>query len=115
VPFQVHRAQARGILIPTCGFIAQAGFTHSLSPARNCTLGSTDRDIIADPFHARAVKTSGATTREAGRRISEKRGYLQWHEPPFQTVERMLHRALRAGRRFGTGARAFSWLAEVHE
>src|SRR5258708_1622173 len=32
---------ARGILTKTSGFIAEAGFTHSLSPARNCTFGCT--------------------------------------------------------------------------
>ncbi|MBV9769726.1 MAG: hypothetical protein JOZ32_09165 [Bryobacterales bacterium] len=37
MPFQVFEAQSRGILSATTGFIADAGFTHSLSPARNCT------------------------------------------------------------------------------
>ena len=32
---------ARSILSPTTGFIAEAGFTHSLTPARNCTFGCT--------------------------------------------------------------------------
>ena len=32
---------ARTILSPTGGFIAEAGFTHSLTPARNCTFGCT--------------------------------------------------------------------------
>ncbi|MEO8050935.1 MAG: radical SAM protein [Acidobacteriota bacterium] len=32
---------ARTILSPTSGFIADAGFTHSLTPARNCTFGCT--------------------------------------------------------------------------
>jgi DNA repair photolyase len=32
---------ARTILSPTSGFIAEAGFTHSLTPARNCTFGCT--------------------------------------------------------------------------
>jgi DNA repair photolyase len=79
-------------------------------------LEATDRDIVADPFHVRAVKTSGATTREAARRISEKRGYIKWHQPDFQLeiVDRMRDRAARAGRRFGTGTRAFAWLAEVN-
>ncbi len=78
-------------------------------------LTATDRDIIADAFHTRAVKAAGATTREAALRISEKQGYTQWHEPEFQRaiVERMLARAACAGRRFGTGPRAFKWLAEV--
>jgi len=79
-------------------------------------LESTDCDIVADPFHVRAVKTSGATTREAALRISQKRAYIKWHEPEFQAemVERMRSRAARAGRRFGTGTRAFGWLAEVN-
>ena len=41
MPLQIRHAEARGILTPTSGFIAQAGFTHSLSPARNCTFGCT--------------------------------------------------------------------------
>ena len=79
-------------------------------------LDATDRDIVADPFHVRAVKTSGATTRDAARRISAQRGFIQWHEPEFQAeiVETMRSRAERAGRRFGTGTRAFGWLAEVN-
>jgi DNA repair photolyase len=32
---------ARSILSATSGFIAEAGFTHSLTPARNCTFGCT--------------------------------------------------------------------------
>src|SRR5208282_1213751 len=32
---------ARTILSKTSGFIAEAGFTHSLTPARNCTFGCT--------------------------------------------------------------------------
>ena len=32
---------ARRILSPTSGFIAEAGFTYSLTPARNCTFGCT--------------------------------------------------------------------------
>ena len=37
--FHVREAEARSILSPTSGFIAEAGFTHSLTPARNCTYG----------------------------------------------------------------------------
>ncbi len=33
--------EARSILSKTTGFIAEAGFTHSLTPARNCTFGCT--------------------------------------------------------------------------
>lgn len=39
MPFQVFESQSASILSPTTGFIAQAGFTHSLTPARNCTFG----------------------------------------------------------------------------
>ena len=39
MPFAVYRAPAKSILSSTSGFIAEAGFTHSLSPARNCTFG----------------------------------------------------------------------------
>ena len=35
----IREAPARSILSPTSGFIREAGFTHSLSPARNCTYG----------------------------------------------------------------------------
>src|SRR5579864_464360 len=37
--FQVFEAEASNILSPTSGFIEEAGFTHSLTPARNCTFG----------------------------------------------------------------------------
>jgi len=41
MPFQVLETEARSILSRTTGFIAEAGFTHSLTPARNCTFGCT--------------------------------------------------------------------------
>lgn len=39
MPFQIFHAESKGVLSATTGFIAQAGFTHSLTPARNCTFG----------------------------------------------------------------------------
>jgi len=39
MPFQVFEAESNSILSATTGYIAQAGFTHSLTPARNCTFG----------------------------------------------------------------------------
>ena len=39
MPFQIYQAEARSILSPTSGFIRDAGFSHSLTPARNCTFG----------------------------------------------------------------------------
>src|SRR5260370_38609393 len=40
-PFRIFEADSRTILSETSGFIAQAGFTHSLTPARNCGFGCT--------------------------------------------------------------------------
>jgi DNA repair photolyase len=39
VGFAILQADAKSILSRTSGFIAQAGFTHSLTPARNCGYG----------------------------------------------------------------------------
>jgi DNA repair photolyase len=39
--FQIFESDSRSILSKTSGFIAQAGFTHSLTPARNCTYACT--------------------------------------------------------------------------
>lgn len=79
----------------------------------DAVLAATDRDIIADPLHVRAVKRHGATTREEARRISEVRGFSDWLDPEFQAalVERMRSLAAAAGRRFAAGPEAFAWLA----
>lgn len=37
----IYEARAASILSPTTGFIKDAGFTRSLTPARNCTYGCT--------------------------------------------------------------------------
>lgn len=73
-------------------------------------------DVIGDPFHIRATKRSGATTREAARRISEKRGHSDWHDADFQArlLESMSRHAEKSGGNFATGPAAFSRLAEVH-
>src|SRR5580698_828390 len=39
MPFEILQTEARSILSPVSGFLAEAGFTHSLTPARNCTFG----------------------------------------------------------------------------
>jgi DNA repair photolyase len=39
MPFQIFETESRSILGPVSGYLAEAGFTHSLSPARNCTFG----------------------------------------------------------------------------
>lgn len=41
MPFEVLEARAASILSQTTGFIRESGFTHSLTPARNCTFGCT--------------------------------------------------------------------------
>ena len=75
---------------------------------------ASGRDLIGDPFHIRATKKSGATTREAARRISAVRGFDEWHDPAYQReiVDIMKERARAAGRRFAVGPEAFAWLAE---
>jgi DNA repair photolyase len=76
-------------------------------------LESTDQDIIGDPLHVRSVKPRGATTREAGARISERHGFSEWLDPEFQrsVVQRIGSIVRRAGRRFATGTEGFGWLA----
>ena len=76
-------------------------------------LEAAGRDVIGDPFHVRATKKSGATTRDAGLRISRAQGFMEWHDPAYQAavVQRMRQRAEAAGRRFATGPQAFAWLA----
>jgi DNA repair photolyase len=74
---------------------------------------ATARDLIVDPFHVRATKKWGATTRRAAHRIAEVHGHSEWLDPDFQawvieTIERI---ANAAGRRFATGPEGFSWLA----
>jgi DNA repair photolyase len=77
-------------------------------------LEATAGDIICDPFHSREVKSSGATTREAALRLSERLGFSEWHAPRFQDgiVERLRARAALAGRRLVAGIAGFRLLAE---
>ena len=101
----VRRLRAAGIALLPCDPEALI----------DVALDATDRDIIGDPLHVRAVKKSGATTREAGVHISRAQGFSEWHDPAFQTavVEKMRQRAAAAGRRYATGVTAFGWLAEI--
>ncbi len=39
--WSIRDSIAKTILTPTSGFLKEAGFTHSLTPARNCTYGCT--------------------------------------------------------------------------
>ena len=112
--FQYYQAEARSILTPTCGFIAQAVFTHSLSHVRNGTFACTycyvttmgvygglqpddweqcgafttfkanAAQLLGRSLRLRIAISSPITTREAACRIIEKQGYAAWHEPAFQ-------------------------------
>jgi DNA repair photolyase len=68
--------------------------------------------LIADPFHVRSVKPSGATTRAAAASICEHHGWSDWLDPAFQneTLARMEIRARASGRRFGYGVSGFGLL-----
>lgn len=70
--------------------------------------------LVADPFHVRSVKPSGATTRAAAVAICERHGWSDWLEPAFQneTLARMKIRAQASGRSFGHGTSGFGLLVE---
>lgn len=76
-------------------------------------LAATDRDVIGDPLHVRAVKRHGATTREAAYRISHRHDFGVWFEPAFQAevIERIQAVVKAAGRKFVTGPAGFAMLA----
>lgn len=74
---------------------------------------ATERDLIGDPFHVRATKRHGATTREAAFRIAAHHaGHAQWFEPEFQqrAAARIATVADEFGRRFLTGPEGFRLL-----
>lgn len=75
---------------------------------------ATERDLIGDPFHVRATKRHGATTREAAFRIATHHaGHSQWFEPEFQqrAVERIAAVVKdEFGQRFLTGPEGFRLL-----
>jgi DNA repair photolyase len=75
-------------------------------------LEATTCDVICDPFHVRAVKTSGATTREPALLLSKRYGSSDWHDPAFQDeiVARLRARACAAARNFETGIAGFRLL-----
>ena len=77
-------------------------------------LRNTQRDIVGDPLHIRAVKPRGATTRAAAFAISERHGDSAWLDAEFQAsaVARIRHVVHQAGRRFATGPEGFQWLTQ---
>lgn len=74
---------------------------------------ATESAIIVDPFHVRAVKRSGATTRDAAFAIAAHHGFSEWLEPEFQRriLSRMAAEAKRLGRCIGFGSDGFGLLA----
>ena len=70
--------------------------------------------IVADPFHVRLVKRSGATTREAAVAICRHHGWTEWLDPAFQQsiLARMAAAARAGGRDFGHGPAGFGLLAK---
>jgi len=68
--------------------------------------------VIADPFHVRSIKKSGATTREAAIAICDRHGWMEWLDPAFQesVLARMRRVAESAGRPFGHGTQGFGML-----
>ena len=77
-------------------------------------LQETTENIIGDPFHVRATKLRGATTRGGARRICEIQACAEWLDPAFQAdVVRRIGEVVTAdGRRFETGPKGFQWLAQ---
>jgi hypothetical protein len=69
--------------------------------------------LIADPFHVRSVKRSGATTRAPAAGICEHHGWNEWLDPAFQheILARMNRMADTLGRQFGHGPRGFGLLS----
>jgi DNA repair photolyase len=97
--------------------------TATLAPILPCdpeqlvrrAIGETEGPIVADPFHVRAVKRSGATTRDAALAICRKHGWSEWLDPEFQQsiLKRMRSAAELEGRRFGYGPEGFGLMAQV--
>ena len=129
-----NRDDVRRIFEPHCAAIAErwrtiqlltdAGIETSvtLAPILPCdpealveqAIACSRGPIIADPFHLRSVKRSGATTRAAAVAICEHRGWSDWLESAFQieTLNRMKIHAETSNRRFGHGVSGFRLLTE---
>jgi len=75
-------------------------------------LEETNGAVVADPFHVREVKKSGATTRHAAVEICRRYGWADWLDPEFQqsVLASMRRVADSAGRPFGNGPSGFAML-----
>ena len=76
-------------------------------------IANSNGPLIADPFHVRSVKRSGATTRAAAASTCEHYGWSEWLEPSWQNeiLTRMKAKAESLRREFGHGPNGFSLLA----
>jgi DNA repair photolyase len=75
-------------------------------------LCETDGPVVADPFHVRETKRSGATTRQVAIAICGRHGFARWLDPAYQleVLARMGAVAAAAGREFGSGPHGFALL-----
>jgi DNA repair photolyase len=127
-----NRDEVRRIFEPHCAPIeerwrtiaalrdAGVSVTTTLAPVLPCdpeelvarALRETEGAVIGDPFHVRAVKRSGATTRDAAWAICRKHGWDEWLEPAFQAevLGRMKAVADESGRTFSWGPLGFGLL-----
>ena len=108
----VERLRAAGLdVFATLAPILPCGPEALIGRALEVTAGP----VIADPLHVRAVKKSGATTREAGLAICRRHGWEEWLQPAFQqaVLNRMRTVAEGAGRKFGHGPKGFGLLANA--
>lgn len=113
--------------LETARALSRAGIQTSmtLSPVLPCdperlvdrALECSEGPLVADPFHVRALKPSGATTRAAAAAICARHGWDEWLDPAFQraVLGRMRDRAAAAGREFGHGPDGFGLLARETE
>lgn len=104
--------------------LRQAGIpvTATLAPILPCNPGDlleqamveTSGPVVADPFHVRVTKRSGATTREPAQEICRRFGWNEWLDPAFhsQLLTAMQEQAARSDREFAWGPRGFGLLAK---
>lgn len=129
-----NRDDVRRIFEPHCASIAerwqtirrlrQAGIpvTATLAPILPCdpdelldlAMDATSGPVVADPFHVRAVKRSGATTREPAQEICRRFGWDAWLDPVFhaEMLKTLEVRAAAVNRTFVWGPRGFGLLVE---
>jgi hypothetical protein len=132
-----NRDDVRRIFEPHCAMIEErwrairalrdAGIETSatLAPILPCdpevlveeAIANSNGPLIADPFHVRSVKPSGATTRTAAASICEHCGWSEWLDPSWQNeiLTRMKAKANSLQSVFGHGPKGFSLLATVRK